>query len=79
MSNEIKDEFTKLKGRVSRQWIWQLRQKKRGLCTKCNKRAFTKNLCFTHAKKDVIAHKKKYGGSHTKSVNKYEPYGKRSS
>jgi len=55
----IQDKFTKLK--VSRQRMWQLRNRKHGLCVICGLRAVTAEHCLKHAVyKREWAHKK-YG------------------
>lgn len=43
----IKDKYTNLK--LSRQRKWQLRQRDKGLCIKCDELAVTGGCCLKHA------------------------------
>lgn len=45
----IRDRFTRLKGKMSRQRLWQLRKASRGHCITCGKPAVTANHCLRHA------------------------------
>ncbi len=77
----IKDEFTKLKGKVSRQRIYQLRKVRDGRCAKCGKKESNRGLCEFHARRSALNWKKwnrknLKGKPHTK-LNEYKSYGRR--
>ena len=52
----LKAEFPHLVGqKVSRQWLYQLRKRKQGLCSMCGqKEVFRAHLCKSHYLKRVV-------------------------
>lgn len=57
----IDDAFTHLAGTVSRQRIWQLRQRAKGLCMKCGHPLNgLKNYCRKHTDENNRRQQKKY-------------------
>jgi hypothetical protein len=59
------DQFTKLKGTVSRQRIYQLRHAAAGLCQLCSKPRVTATYCLRHAVKSRNRQRQKNGAERT--------------
>lgn len=70
----IHDEFTHLKGKVSRQRIYQLRKKRDGLCAICGKLALYSGICVEHRFKNNN-YQKTYFNHKQISKQQYQPYG----